>query len=237
MQCILCVLRGLWACKLMTYSGHCYSHMCTHVQWETILLDDLGAAYKAHLQLTAPIPLLFGHGLTFQNPYVVTDMRRQLLGCTCEFNRSKFRRNCSDLPVHFHQWQQYHANSFSKLMVRYSFLNGWWIMLTAVWHEDQSAGLEADSLSSAHEILTSGLHGSLWILVLTFLPSQSSCLLLSLLCRMDPKRSWCRGFLFKFPTPQLGLTLVRCCAHHCLQLCSFLGQLLQGCLLSSSTFS
>lgn len=110
-------------------------------------------------------------------------MRRQLLGCTCEFNRGKFRRNCSDLPVYFHQWQQYHANSFFQADGEARLLlmddGSCWLQSGM---RIRSAGLEADSLSSAHETWPLGYMAPSWILVLTFLPSQSSCLLLSLLC-------------------------------------------------------
>lgn len=59
----------------------------------------------------------------------------------------------------------------------------------------------------------------------------------STLCRwMDSKRSGAGGFLLRFQPHSWGLTLVRCCAHHCLQLCSFPGSCFRVVCFSSSTF-
>lgn len=114
-------------------------HPCTRSQWGNNSPWWFRTAYKEHLQLQPPP---FCHALTFQNPYVVTDMGHQLPCRTCEFNRGKFRRNRSNLPVYFHQEQHHHVNAFPKLMVRLDFSKwmiespgcrqAWWAQV-AVW--------------------------------------------------------------------------------------------------------
>ena len=143
-------------------------------------------------------------------------MRRQLLCCTCEFNRGKFRWNCSNLPVYFHQWQQYHINSFFQTdgEARLLLMNDglcWLHPGMRIW----SSGLEAGPSELSPWDLTSGLHGSLLNFRL-HIPTISELLAFAVFtpCRwVYLKRSWCRGFLLHFRPRSWGLTLAWC-AHH-----------------------
>lgn len=140
-----CIFLKGWGSKGNLHVLRCvcvYACVCTHVHvpnGEIILLDDLGLPIKNIYNYNPPP---FCHALTFQNPYVVTDMGHQLPCRTCEFNRGKFRRNRSNLPVYFHQEQHHHVNAFPKLMVRLDFSKwmiespgcrqAWWAQV-AVW--------------------------------------------------------------------------------------------------------
>lgn len=153
-------------------------HPCTHSQWGNNSPWWFRTAYKAHLQLHTHT--LLCHALTFQNPYAVTDMRHQLLCCTCEFNRGKFRRDCSNLPVYFHQRQHHHVNSFPKLVAKLDFSKwviespgcrqAWWTQVLA-W--------KWAPLNAARATFPLACTSLPWCLVLTLWPSQSSCPLLS----------------------------------------------------------